>query len=158
MKYNIEKLSDYMYDKELFEKMANQLYYVTDHLSVDYPHHYEWFYKKHLPFIGNGEREVLFVRQNDNICGVAFIKNTKEEKKVCTFYVAEYARNIGVGGQLMKMAMKLLKTEQPLITMPASKVRFFLHFIYKYDWKITQIIDGYYTKEHDEIVFNGKLD
>ncbi len=158
MNYNVEKLSDYMYDRELFEKLSNQLYYVTDHLTIDYPHHYEWYYKKHLPFIGKEEREVLFIRKNDNICGVAFLKNTLDEKKICTFYVAEYARNIGIGRQLMKTSIEYLQTKKPLITMPASKVRYFLHFMFKYDWKITQIKDGYYTREHDEIVFNGTLD
>lgn len=157
MDYKIEKLSDYTYDNELFEKLASQIYYLTDHLSSDYPQHYQWFFQKHLPYIGNGEREVIFVRNHDNVCGVAFLKKTASEKKICTFYVAEHGRNIGIGRSLMQEALEYLGTKQPMITMSSDKVKYFLHFIYNYKWEITQIIDGYYVRGIDEVVFNGML-
>lgn len=157
MKYEVEKLSDFINDKENYKKISKQIYYLTDHLSSDYPKHYEWFFKKHLPFVDKGEREVLFIRNYNNICGVAFLKKSENEKKICTFYVAEHGRNIGVGRTLMKATLDFLETEAPLITMPSEKVHYFLHFIHNHDWKITQIIEGYYVKNVDEVVFNGKL-
>lgn len=157
MDYNIEKLSDYIADKEQYEILANQVYYLTDHLSSDYPKHYEWFFQKHLPFVGNGEREVFFIRKYGNVCGVAFLKNTHEEKKICTFYVAEHGRNMGVGRNLMKASIDFLGTETPMITMTKEKVPHFIHFIKNYNWIITQIVDGYYVKDADEVVFNGQL-
>ena len=157
MQYNIEKLSDFIYDKEQFNLLSNQIYYLTDHLSVDYPKHQDWFFTKQLPNVGNGTREVLFVRKYNNICGVSFLKKTEEEKKICTFYVAEHGRNIGIGRSLMKASFDYLETTTPMITMPSEKVQFFIHFIHNNNWKITQIIDGYYVKNVDEVVFNGKL-
>lgn len=158
MEYKIEKLSELIFDTENFEKLADQVYYLTDHLSSDYPKHYDWFFHKHLPFVGNGEREVLFVRNHGNICGIALLKKTEEEKKICTFYVAEHGRNIGIGRILMKEAIDYLGTETPMITMRAEKVPYFLHFMFKYNWKISEIRDDYYIKGNDEVVFNGKLD
>ena len=157
MSYKIERLSKYIFDDENYNKLANRIYYVTDHLTKDYPHHYEWYYQTHLPGVRKGNREVFFVQLHDNICGAAFVKKTDDEKKICTFYIAEYARNMGIGRALMNKAFDYLDTKKPLITMPASKVQFFLHFMHRYDWKITEIKDSYYTRGHDEIVFNGNL-
>lgn len=157
MEYEVEKLSNLIYDKDNYERLANQIYYLTDHLSSDYPDHYQWFFNKHLPLVGNGEREVLFVRNHENICGIAFLKKTDEENKICTFYVAEHGRNIGIGRNLMKESMEFLGTETPMITMPSDKVQYFLHFVYKYHWQITQIMEDYYVKGNDEVVFNGLL-
>lgn len=158
MDYKIEKLSELIYDTENYQKLAEQIYYLTDHLSTDYPKHHEWFFQKHLPLVGDGEREILFIRNHGNVCGIAFLKKTDEEKKICTFYVAEHGRNIGIGRTLMRESLNYLETETPMITMPAGKVEYFLHFVHRYNWKITQIKDDYYVKGNDEIVFNGKLD
>ncbi len=158
MNYKIEKLSDIKYDKNAYEDLANQIYYLTDHLSSDYPKHYDWFFKKHLPFVGNGKREILFVRNHNNVCGVAFLKKEEDEKKICTFYVAEHGRNMGIGRTLMNASFEFLETTTPMITMPSEKVQYFLHFIFKNKWEITQIIEGYYVKDADEVVFNGKLE
>ena len=92
MSYKIERLSKYIFDDENYNKLANRIYYVTDHLTKDYPHHYEWYYQTHLPGVRKGNREVFFVQLHDNICGAAFVKKTDDEKKICTFYIAEYAR------------------------------------------------------------------
>ena len=163
MEYKIEKLSDLIYDNANFEKFAEQIYYLTDHLSCDYPNHYQWFFQKHIPFVGkipvdNEEREVLFIRNHGNICGISCLKKSEKEKKICTFYVAEHGRNIGIGRTLMTESIIYLGTETPMITMPAEKVTFFLHFIYQYNWKITQIEEDYYVKGNDEVVFNGTLE
>ncbi|MDD3048408.1 MAG: hypothetical protein PHQ89_00235 [Bacilli bacterium] len=158
MEYKVERLSDFIYDKEKFEILANQLYYLTDHLTVDYPKHYQWFFNTHLPLVGKGEREVLFIKNYGNICGIAFLKKVKQEKKICTFYIAEHGRNVGIGSALMKASFAFLETEKPMITMPSEKVGYYLHYIFKYNWKITQIIDGYYVKNIDEVVFNGNLE
>lgn len=143
MSYKVEKLSDYKYYPQLYE---------------DNPKHYTWFFKNHLPQISTGNREILFIRHYNNMCGVAFLKKTIEEKKICTFYVAEHGRNIGIGRALMQASFDYLETDKPLITMPSEKVIYFLAYMYKYNWKINQIIDGYYVKNIDEVVFNGFLD
>jgi len=58
----------------------------------------------------------------------------------------------------MNASFEFLETTTPMITMPSEKVQYFLHFIFKNKWEITQIIEGYYVKDADEVVFNGKLE
>lgn len=155
MKFEIKKLSDNLM-LENYDDLVNQIYYVTDHLSFDYPKHKEWFFNKHLKSIGQ-DREVIYITLYNNICGVAFLKKTSDEKKICTFYVSEHSRNKGVGSALLQACFDFLETEQPLISMPKHKVRYFLYYVYKYNWKITQILPSFYNKENDEVVFNGNL-
>lgn len=155
MSIKINKLSEHIKEKD-FKELCDQIYYLTDHLSIDYPRHKEWFYNTHMKGLGV-DREVVYITYHRNICGVAFLKCTEKEKKICTFYVAEYSRNHGIGNELLKECFKYLKTTKPLISIPKYKVRYFLYYVYKYDWKITQILQEYYNKENDEVVFNGKL-
>lgn len=155
MNVKINFLSQHLKDID-YDELCLQLYYLTDHLTSDYPHHKEWFFKKHLPFIGK-DREIIYLTFHRNICGVAFLKKTALEKKICTFYVTEHSRNRGVGHLLLEECFKYLETTKPLISMPKYKVRYFLYYVYKYDWKITQILQEFYNKDNDEVVFNGEL-
>ena len=155
MDYKIEKLSDFVGESN-YEELANQIYFVTDHLRQDYPKHREWFFEKHLPGIGK-DREALFVRMHNNVYGVAFLKNSADEKKICTFYIAEHGRNMGVGNAMMREIIEYLGTSAPIITMPGHKVQYFLHFIHVHNWKICQILRDFYVKNQDEVVFNGDL-
>ena len=149
------RLSDHINDVD-YQELCDQIYYLTDHLSIDYPRHKEWFFNTHLKGIGI-DREVVYITHHRNICGVAFLKKTDNEKKICTFYVAEYSRNHGVGNALLNECFEYLGTNKPLTSIPTYKARIFLYYVYKYDWKITQILQEYYNKENDEVVFNGKL-
>jgi ribosomal protein S18 acetylase RimI-like enzyme len=153
--FQIERLSDFI-DSPNYQDLAHQIYFVTDHLKQDYPKHREWFFEKHLPGVGK-DREVLFVRVYNNVYGVAFLKNTTDEKKICTFYIAEHGRNMGVGRAMMRETLNYLQTNTPIITMPGHKVRFFLDFVHIHNWKIQQILKDFYVRNQDEIVFNGEL-
>jgi len=155
MDYKINKLSEQKNDSN-FTELSKQIYYTTDHLSYDYPNHKNWFFNKHMQGVGL-DREVIYITSHNNICGVAFLKNSDSEKKICTFYVSEHSRNMGIGSVLLQKCFDYLKTTTPLISMPKYKVQYFLYYVYKFDWKITQILSEYYNKENDEVVFNGKL-
>ena len=152
---NINRLSEKLGNKQ-FKKISSQVYYITDHLSLDYPKHKDWFFNKHLKGIG-ADREVIYITNHNNICGVAFLKKTKDEKKICTFYVPEHSRNMGIGGKLLQACFDYLGTQTPLISMPKYKVQYFIYYIYKYGWEITEILPTFYNKENDEVVFNGHL-
>ena len=152
---NIHYLSEKLNNKH-YKKICSQIYYVTDHLSLDYPKHKNWYFNKHLKGIGK-DREVIYITNHNNICGVAFLKKSLEEKKICTFYVTEHSRNMGIGGKLLQECFKYLETQTPLISMPKYKVHYFIYYMYKYQWRITEILPTFYNNENDEVVFNGHL-
>lgn len=158
---SIQELIKKGIDKESLLNICNELYEMTDFISSDYPKHKSWFYQKHLPatFIENSGRDILFAHdENSKIYGTAFIKQDETEKKICTLYVLDTARGLGVGTKLVEKSMEILKTTKPMITLADYKLPMFERLIKKYDWKQTQVVKGLYNDKSLELVYNGFLD
>ena len=110
--YIVESLRNYIStcSDDEFKNLADSIYNITDFIRDYYPNHRNWFIKKQLPGVINGnERDILFVRDPenlDNIIGMTCIKNTKEEKKLCTLFVSPEFRGKGIGSSLMEEALE----------------------------------------------------
>lgn len=144
------------YSKNENKKLLDKLYQVTSDLEKDYPKHKEWFYKKFAKELDGVKREIIYYENESIIYGVIFLKNTREEKKICTLYVNEKYRKQSVGTRLILESIKFLGTTTPLITMPDYKEKCFKKIIEKYKWEKTQEIENCYST-NNELVFNGLL-
>ena len=151
-------MTDILYfSKNYNKKLLDKLYLVTKRLEQDYPNHKEWFYNKFVKELDGKSREIVYCKNGSKICGVAFLKNTEKEKKICTLFVCEEYRKQGIGTGLLMEAIKFLGTTTPLITMPAYKEQCFKKIIDKYNWVKRQEINNCYSN-NKELVFNGLLD
>lgn len=158
----IESLKDYIgtINEKDFLKLASDVYMITEFICEDYPNHKEWYFKKQLPAIIGEERNILFARNDKNkseIISVAFLKKDKEEKKICTLYVSDKYRNLGVGTEIINKSIQWLGTTKPLITIADYKLDMFKPIIKKYNWELTEIVSGIYNENHKELCFNGTL-
>lgn len=150
--YEYSKIKEKLKKQQLLE----ELYNVTKELEIDYPNHYNWFHQKFCKELDGKVREIVFCLDDDIPVGVAFLKKSKEEKKICTIYVEKAYRSIGIGTQLLLKSFSFLNTTKPLITMPEYKVKDFDNIIKNYNWEKTEKIESCYS-ENDEIIFNGIL-
>lgn len=158
---SVQELIKQGVDKRSLLKVCDELYEMTDFISVDYPKHKSWFYKKHLPatFTENSGRDIIYAHdENAIIYGTAFIKQDEVEKKICTLFVADNARGLGIGTKLVEKSMEILKTTKPMITLADYKLPMFEGLIKKYGWEQTQIVKGLYNEKNLELVYNGHLD
>lgn len=159
----IESLKDYLdiLDKEDFEKLSTKIYMITDFIYEDYPKHKEWYFTKQLPeTISTDERNILFVRNPENeneIVSIACLKKDEEEQKICTLFVSDKCRGLGIGSAIIEESMKWLGTTKPLITLADYKLEMFRPIIEKYDWELTEIVSGLYNDRTQELCFNGTL-
>lgn len=159
----IESLKDYLdiLDKEDFEKLSTKIYMITDFICEDYPKHKEWYFTKQLPeTISTDERNILFVRNPENeneIVSMACLKKDEEEQKICTLFVSDKCRGLGIGSAIIEESMKWLGTTKPLITLADYKLEMFRPIIEKYDWELTEIVSGLYNDRFQELCFNGTL-
>jgi hypothetical protein len=158
----IESLKDYIdvIENNEFMQLATKIYMITDFICYDYPKHKEWYFSKQLPAIIEEERNILFVRnpQNPNeIIAMACLKKDDEEKKICTLFVSNKCRGLGIGTLMVEESMKWLETTEPLITIADYKLDMFLPIIKKYNWKLTEIVPGLYNDRSSELCFNGTL-
>lgn len=130
-----------------FSKATNELYQLTDFNKNQYPNYYKWFYSKNIPRILNGSGEILFTLDCFMIKGIAILKKTEEEKKICTLLVDDPYRNQKLGSKLIEESFRYLETDKPVITIPEKNISQFQHFINIYNWKDTEIINDYFSKE-----------
>ncbi|MDD6224029.1 MAG: GNAT family N-acetyltransferase [bacterium] len=158
----IESLKDYLetISNEEFIRLATKIYMITDFICKDYPKHKEWYFTKQLPAIVGEERNILFVRNPENqeeIISMTCLKRDEEEQKICTLYVSDKCRGLGIGTAIVEDSMKWLGTTKPLITLADYKLEIFKSIIDKYDWQLTEIISGLYNDRSQELCFNGTL-
>lgn len=158
----IESLKDYAekISKEEFTKLAKQIYDITDFICTDYPKYKEWYFKKQIPGIFTLNREILFARSEkdkDKIIAMACLKSDEEEQKICTLYVSDQVRGQHLGTRLIEASMQFLGTTKPLITLADYKLPMFQPIIDKYNWELTEVINGLYNNHTKELCFNGRL-
>lgn len=160
---NIESLKNYIgnINEEEFMELATKIYMITDFICADYPKHKEWYYTKQLPATVKGnDRNILFVRNpedSNEIISMACLKKDEEEQKICTLYVSDKCRGLGIGTAIVEESMKWLGTTKPLITLADYKLEMFKPIINKYNWELTEIVSGLYNDRAQELCFNGTL-
>lgn len=106
------------------------------------------------------ERNILFVRNPSNkeeIVAMACLKKDANEQKICTLYVLEEYRNLGIVSSLIEASMEWLETTKPFITIADYKLDMFLPIIKKYNWELTTEVANFYNPKTKELCFNGIL-
>lgn len=160
---NIESLKSYIdiISNEEIINLATKIYNITAFVNKDYHKYKEWYFTKQLPATLNGEnRNILFVRNPENyheIISMACLKKDEEEKKICTLFVSDKCRGLGIGTAIIQKSMEWLGTTKPFITLADYKLEMFKPIIEEYDWKLTEIVSGLYNDEFQELCFNGTL-
>lgn len=158
----IESLKDYNnLSKEELIKLATKIYDIVDFISKDYPAHKNWYFNKQLPeTIEGNNRNILFVRNPknyDEIISMACLKSDDEEKKICTLYVSDKYRGLGIGTMLIEQSINWLGTAKPLVTIAEYKLEMFRPIIEKYNWELIEVVSNLYNASHKELCFNGIL-
>lgn len=159
---HIESLKNYVdnTEPEKLMKLAIKIYRITSFICKDYPEYKEWYFKKQLPItLNSNARNILFVRnkENDNeIISVACLKKNTEQK-ICTLYVSDQCRGLGIGTAVLEESIKWLGTTKPFITFADYKLELFRPMIEKYSWELMEIVSNLYNNRVQELCFNGTI-
>ena len=151
--YSLSKLLQEGHD---IESIINEILLVTISAKTTYPEYTKWFLEKHIPGIYLGTRDTIIAVHNNKIVGVSNIKREKENK-LCTLYFDPKYRKQKLGIPLVDKSIELIGDSKPLITMPSSYLPQFKNIIKRYDWQLTDCIDGCYQEDTSELVFNGEV-
>lgn len=116
---NIIKLSEDDPDKILLVKKS------LIGLRSCYPGFSEWYDSKIVPQIKNNSREIFLVTNHSEFSGALILKNTKQEKKVCTLFVREDKRFNHLGLDLIRIASEELETYKLPITISSEAIEVF---------------------------------
>lgn len=145
-------------NQENFMKIADEIYELTIHLNGTYPGYKEWFYNKQIKGCLTPSRNIIFIKNEEGkIIALSCLKKDEKEKKICTLYVLDKYRKQGIGILLLEESMKFLETTKPLATFAEDKLPMLEKIIAKYNWELTEIVDGIYNDNIREFCFNGQL-
>lgn len=134
-----------------FSKAVNEIYLITDYNHEQYQNYYRWFYSKSVPRVLDGSGEMLFYLDGLIVAGLAILKNTPDEKKICTLMIAEEYRKKGYGSKIVEDAFEILGTDKPLITIPERRLDEFSQIILENGWVEEERTDDYLSTE---VIFN----
>lgn len=122
-----------------------------------YPDFEAWFYKKVLPDLVSGKREIIIKKADDQISAIAILKKYADENKICTFRVAENFKGKGLGTELMRESLEWLGCTKPLITVNEENADEFEGFLKKFDFKESLTLTGEYRYGKKEVFYNAPL-
>lgn len=154
--YDLNELVKSGISNETYLNIIMHIKDITIPVKNSYPEYKNWFLYKHVPRLGI-DRNILFAVYKMEIVGVINLKNTPEEKKICTLYVKPGFRFNRIGTNLLKMAFEQLGTSKPLITISDDKLYELKRFILNNNWEISEKLDNFYCYDHNEYVFNGTM-
>lgn len=143
---------------------SQQLYAIGETMSFlkkDYPRFYDWFTSKVIPGINTAQRQIYIASPSDNldcIAGVMILKDTVQEKKICSLYVAEEYRSNKLGTKFLSLAAEVLKTEKPVITVSSTRANVFSGLFKKFGYSLYECYPEYYSADTHELSYNGPIE
>lgn len=170
---DLKNFSDFIYhetikleeDKEVhYNGSLKDLYRSIKDLHKDYPGFREWYFEKVSKNLLNGTREILLCFCVDEktsaleLSGIAILKKTEKEKKICTFRISPKYRGNGIAKDLFEKSFEILGTKKPLITISEKRKKDFEKYIKMFEFVQTECLLGKYRKNNIEYVYNGRLD
>lgn len=143
-------------DTVLADSLLNKLKLILSDLAFEYPFFLEWLEKVFLELKSSDKRIILLYCGNDifDIKGVAILKKTKEEKKICTLRVVNPYKYQGIGTCLLKKSIELLKDLNPLITVSGIHMKEFFPFLKKHGFILKDKVKSLYRRGCYEYFFN----
>lgn len=95
---------------------------VLSSVSPNYPGFEAWLNFTFLKNIPTGERKILVSHSEGFLTGLALLKDSEIEKKICTFFVLPDFRGSGVGSELMRQSLRYFGDTQVDITVSETRI------------------------------------
>lgn len=144
-------------DAESFSRECRAVKACLTGLSRCYPEFDKWYAHKVLPGLESGERAIIVRKVEDEIAGVAIVKRTESETKLCCLRIAARFQGVGIGIRLFKDAFDILETERPLLSIADSRRQCFERPFEYFGFSLWAVYPKLYRPKSVELSFNGLL-
>lgn len=108
----------YKHISTLDDELIKNIFEMTKSLEQFYPEYKKWFNVTLMAGIRKGHRSVVVVTVDDKTVACSVLKNTVQEKKICSVYVLPTYRRRGIGEMLIDYSMCILNDANIKITIP----------------------------------------
>ena len=135
-------------------KYTDVVYSELKSAELYYPDFKNWYYSKVVPDLLLKNRSLLVEKRQNNIAGIAIIKNTIQEKKLCTLKIIDQYQNRGIGLKLFEKTFEELETTKPYLTVSEEKMVEFKKIFNYYNFELTSVKKDLYRAGKVEFIFN----
>ena len=137
-------------------KLYEQILFLTHPVNTDYPEYSKWFREKFIPGLKKKERLYIIAQdENQTLVGCALLKNTPQEKKICTLFVDPRFRKQGLGKQLLQQSVAQLG-EHPLISVSGRNLAQLSHLLDQCGFHLSATKKNIYNPNDVEYYFNDQ--
>lgn len=145
---------------EILNSICVRIRNILADLELCYPNFSLWIEKVFCELKSSDKRRIILAIDGDffHILGVAIIKNTSQEKKICTLRVLREYQGQGIGTVLLESAIKALQDPRPLITVSELQIDIFKPFLEKYGFLLKDKVKSLYRVGKYEYFFNKKYE
>ncbi len=144
-------------DPEAFRMRLGDARGYLETLSDFYPSFGAWFTEKVMPGVAAGERTIVLQNTSGVLSGIAVLKNTPEEQKLCCLRVLPEFQGTGAGVRLFDKSFDLLNNKSPLLSVSEEQLPAFEKIFRYFGFEYAQEYCGIYRPKKTEISFNGLL-
>lgn len=127
-------------------------------LSEYYPDFNDWLSKKVLPGLIQGERSILLEYYRGQLSGLAIVKDSATEQKLCCLRVLPPYQGTGVGLKLFERAFEALDNRAPLLSIAEEQIDTFKKVFNYYGFELGRKYKDYYRPRKNELSFNGLIE
>lgn len=143
--------------EEKLQNITKEVFSNISQLKYCYPEFYGWYFNKVVPGLIDGSRSFIIEFRDEKLAGIAILKDTTKEKKICTIWVNDKYKSKGIGFRLFEKSMRLLDTDKPLLTVSEDRLPEFEKIFHHFDYEYAAEYHGLYLPRKRELSFNGFL-
>ena len=115
-----------------------------------YPNFNAWLNFKFRRNLSSGERNIILATDGSNILGLSLLKKSKDESKICTFYVPEEYRGMNIGRDLMSKSLSILDSQNSFITVADERHSELKPLLDSSGFKLIKSVDALYREDSTE--------
>ena len=137
-------------------KLYNDILALTQPIRQFYPNYEDWFKNTFISGLKRKKRLYILAQTETGIlAGCILIKNTADEKKICTLFVKPEFRKQGIATALIRETIQLLG-EYPLITVSQENMKQVFPLLTRLGFRLSTTRQDLYRPGSTEYFFNGK--
>lgn len=123
-------------------------------LKTLYPNFNYWLENKFYKPSYDTQRKIIIAHNGDLLLGVALLKKSIDENKICTLYTSPLYKGQGIGSQLIDLSLQYFDSPDVLITVAQEKLIELAPILKSKGFTFTSANKGMYRPDSTESFFN----
>lgn len=131
-----------------------QISHFLSDISALYPNFNYWLQYKFYQPSHESQRKIIIAHNGTALLGIALLKKSHDENKICTLYTSPFHQGQGIGSQLVDLSLQYFDSPDVLITVAQEKLIELAPILKSKGFICTSSIQGFYRPESTEYFFN----